>query len=389
MNLKNVFLVTLVLVAGCNQKKVTEKTLPKAKMQEQEETKTKNHDKNLGLPQLTIPKDNPMSKEKVALGKKLFEDIRFSSTGQVSCATCHDEAKAFTDQLVVSEGINGLKGTRNAPTVLNAAFNETQFWDGRSPTLEDQSRHPFVNSVEMGLKNHEPILEIVRTDPEYVKAFKNVFKKSGKEIKIEHVTMAIGAFERTVIGGNSRFDQWYYAGEKSLSDSELRGFQAFIGNGRCVSCHAIEESSGLFTDHRFHTIGVGINRVPKEDVERLVAEFLRSNYNREEVDEKVLKDLKTSELGRFAVTKNQNDIGAFKTSSLRNIDLTAPYMHDGSLKTLEDVVEHYDRGGASSDKEVITPFLSGGIRPLNLTAQEKKDLVAFMKALTSTELKKK
>ncbi|WP_408098376.1 cytochrome-c peroxidase [Peredibacter sp. HCB2-198] len=388
MNLKSVFLMALVLAAGCNEQKVKEKIVPHTEKQEQEEA-PKKFDRNLGLPQVEIPKNNPMSKEKVALGKKLFEDTRFSSTGEVSCSTCHDEAKGFTDQLVVSEGINGLKGTRNAPTVLNAAFNATQFWDGRSPTLEDQSRHPFVNSVEMGLKNHEPILEVVRTDPEYVKAFKTVFNKSVKEIKIEHVTMAIGAFERTVIAGNSRFDQWYYKGEKSLSDSELRGFQTFIGNGRCVSCHAIEQSSGLFTDHRFHNIGVGINRVPKEDVDRLVTEFLKANFNREEVDEKVLNDLKTSELGRFAVTQNQNDIGAFKTSTLRNIDLTAPYMHDGSLKTLEDVVEHYNRGGASSDKEVITPFLSGGIRPLNLTDQEKKDLVAFMKSLTSTDLEKK
>lgn len=389
MNLKNVFLVSLILAAGCNQQKVTEKVIPGSQKQEQEEAASvKKHDRNLGLPQVEIPKENPMSKEKVALGKKLFEDTRFSSTGQVSCSTCHDEAKGFTDHLVKSEGINSLKGTRNSPTVLNAAFNATQFWDGRSPTLEDQSRHPFVNSVEMGLKNHEPILEVVRSDPDYVKAFKSVFNKSGKDIKIEHVTMAIGAFERTVIAGNSRFDQWYYAGEKSLSDSELRGFQAFIGNGRCVSCHMIEQSSGLFTDHRFHNIGVGINRVPKDDVDRLVTEFLKANFNREEVDEKVLNDLKTSELGRFAVTQNQNDIGAFKTATLRNIELTAPYMHDGSLKTLEDVVEHYNRGGASSDKEVITPFLSGGIRPLNLTEQEKKDLVAFMKSLTSTDLKK-
>lgn len=388
MILKNVFFMALILAASCNKQEVKERVISKGEKQEQEEATTK-FDHTLGLPKLEIPKDNPMSKEKVALGKKLFDDTRFSSTGQVSCATCHDEAKGFTDRLEKAEGINGLKGTRNSPTVLNAAFNDTQFWDGRSPTLEDQSRHPFVNSVEMGLKNHEPILEIVRTDPDYVKAFKTVFNKSGKEIKIEHVTMAIGAFERTVIAGNSRFDQWYFKGEKTLSDSELRGFQTFIGNGRCVSCHALEQSTGLFTDHRFHNIGVGINRVPRKDVDRLVSEFLKANFNREEVDEKVLNDLKTSELGRFAVTQNQNDIGAFKTSTLRNIDLTAPYMHDGSLKTLEDVVEHYDRGGASSDKEVISPFLSGGIRPLNLTDQEKKDLVAFMKSLTSSELKKK
>lgn len=388
MNPMSAIFMVLILAVGCNKQQVKEKTIPKVEKQEEQQEAKNKYEKTLGLPEVEIPKDNPMSKAKVALGEKLFLDARFSSTGEISCSTCHEPEKAFIDGLVVSEGINKLKGTRNAPTVLNSAFNATQFWDGRSPTLEDQARHPFLNSVEMGLKTHEPILEIVRTDPDYVKAFKEVFNKSGKEIKIEDVTKAIGAFERTVIAGNSRFDQWYFKGEKTLSEKEIRGFNTFLGNGRCVSCHAVEQTTALFTDNRFHTIGVGINRVPRADVDRLAGEFLKADYNREQVDEKVLNDKKTSELGRFAVTQNLNEMGAFKTSTLRNIDLTAPYMHDGSLKTLEDVVEHYDRGGASSDKEVITPFLSGGIRPLNLTDQEKADLVAFMKALTSTNLVK-
>lgn len=342
----------------------------------------------LGLPKVEHPENNPTSKERVALGERLFNDVRFSSTGEISCATCHAPDKAFTDQLRVSEGINKLTGTRNAPTVINAAFNQTQFWDGRSPDLEDQAQHPFVNPVEMGLKDHEPILKIVRTDPEYVKAFKAVFNKTGNQIKLDHVLKAIAAFERTVVMGNSRFDRWYFKGEKTLSDKEQKGFEVFIGNGRCVSCHALEQTTGIFTDHKFHNIGVGINRVPFEDITRLAEEFLKADYNVSEVDEKVLTDAKTSELGRLAVTRKMQDLGSFKTPTLRNVELTAPYMHDGSLKTLEEVVEHYDRGGASSDKEVITPFLSGGIRPLNLTKQEKADLVAFMKALTSQELKK-
>ena len=378
-----VCLVALFASLSCNkQDKKTEVKEIKAPQEQQEK-----FEPTLGLPAVEHPKENPTSKEKVLLGEKLFNDTRFSKTGEVSCATCHAPAKAFTDQLKVSEGIEKKTGTRNAPTVINAAYMSTQFWDGRSPDLENQALHPFLNSVEMGLVTHEPILEIVRTDPEYVEAFKKVFQKSGKEIKIEHVTKAIAAFERTVIHGNSRFDQWYFKGANSLSKEEIRGFQTFIGNGRCVSCHAIEQTTALFIDNRFHNIGVGINRVPKQDVDRIATEFLKADYNREEVDEKVLRDKKTSEIGRFAVTQNVSEIGAFKTPTLRNVDLTAPYMHDGSLKTLEDVVEHYDRGGASSDKEVITPFLSGGIRPLNLTEQEKEDLVLFMKALTSQELK--
>lgn len=348
------------------------------------------NDDLLGLPALEVPKDNVITKEKVLLGEMLFNDVRFSSTGTVSCATCHSSAKAFTDSpLKTSKGINDLLGTRNGPTVLNSAFNRTQFWDGRSPSLEDQALHPFVNSVEMGLKDHEPILAIVRKDPQYVEAFKKAFNIEAPKITMTEVTRAIATFERTLIDGNSRFDRWYFKGEPTLTEREIKGFQVFIGNGRCVSCHAVEHTSALFTDHKFHNVGAGLNRVPAADVERLAREFLTARYSQGEVDEKVLRDIKTSELGRFAVTRDLSDMGGFKTSSLRNIDLTAPYMHDGSLKTLDDVVEHYNRGGASSDKETINPYLSGGIRPLNLTSEEKKNLVAFMKTLTSKKHQKK
>lgn len=383
MKWRELILVSLVLNVACNKNDEQIRIKETATVKQEEQAK---FDPRLGLPPVEHPKDNPTSKEKVLLGERLFNDTRFSKTGEVACATCHAPDKAFTDRLKVSEGIEKKTGTRNAPTVINSAYNTTQFWDGRSPSLEDQARHPFLNSVEMGLATHEPILQIVRTDPEYVEAFKKVFNKSGKDIKIDHVLKAIGAFERTIVHGNSRFDQWYFKGANTLSEQEIRGFNTFIGNGRCVSCHQIEQSMGLFMDNKFHNIGVGINRVPSTDVDRIASEFLKANYNREEVDEKVLRDKKTSEMGRFAVTQNVSEIGAFKTPTLRNVDLTAPYMHDGSLKTLEEVVEHYDRGGASSDKEIITPFLSGGIRPLNLTDREKNDLVAFMKALTSQEL---
>lgn len=345
----------------------------------------------LGLPKLEVPKDNPITKEKVQLGEILFKDTRFSTTGKVSCAHCHDPAKAFTDSpLKTSKGINDLVGTRNAPTVLNSAFSTTFFWDGRSPSVEDQSLHPFVNSIEHGLKDHQPILDIVRSDKGYIEQFKAAFGiKEPKKITMKEVTQAIASFERTLIDANSRFDRWYYKGEKTLSDEELRGFQTFIGNGRCVSCHAVEHTSALFSDNKFHNIGVGINRIPVKNLEAMAEEFLTARYTRGAVDEKVLKDPLASDLGRFAVTRELSDMGAFKTVTLRNINLTAPYMHDGSLKTLDDVVEHYNRGGASSDKEVINPYISGGIRPLNLTSREKKDLVAFMKTLTSQKHEKK
>lgn len=337
----------------------------------------------LGLPPLPIPANNPQTPEKIELGHRLYHDQRFSSTGKIACATCHDSKKAFTDNLKTPKGVNDLRGTRNGPTVLNSAFNKTQFWDGRSPDLEDQALHPFTNPVEMGLANHDPIIKTIQGDKAYLEAFKKVFNLQPGDIKIQHVTQAIAAFERTLIGGNSRFDRWYFKGEKTMSPQEIRGFQVFVGNGRCVSCHMVEETSALFTDHKFHNIGVGINTVPAADLDRLSSEYLRARYDNNEVDKKVLTDIKSSELGRFAVSREITEMGAFKTPTLRNIELTAPYMHDGSLKTLEEVVEHYNRGGMSTPKERANPFMSGGIRPLNLTQREKADLVAFMKTLTS------
>ena len=190
----------------------------------------------LGLPPAPIPAKNPQTPDKIKLGKKLFNDQRFSSTGTVSCATCHDASKAFTDSpLRTSEGVGKLTGTRNAPTVVNSAYMKTLFWDGRSPDLEDQAQHPIINPVEMGLKNHDPVLKIVRTDPEYQASFKTVFNKSSKQITMKEVKQAIASFERTVISGNSPFDHWRYGNDKTaMSPAQIRGFQVFVGQGRCV-----------------------------------------------------------------------------------------------------------------------------------------------------------
>jgi cytochrome c peroxidase len=317
----------------------------------------------LGLPPVPVPEDNPQTAEKVALGDKLFHDKRFSSTGEVACANCHDAKKAFTDSpLRVSEGINKLTGTRNAPTVVNAAYMKTQFWDGRSP-----------------------ILEIVRTDPEYVKAFTAVFGKSGDGITMDEVTKAIAAFERTQVSGNSPFDRYFYAGEEgALTDAQRRGFDLYVNRGRCVSCHVIEQTQAVFTDGRFHNVGVGINDI-QSDVPALAGEYIEANLTKAEVDIAVLTDKRSSELGRFAVTTGFDDLGSFKTPTLRNVAVTAPYMHDGSKATLRDVLVHYNNGGVTNEGDPVNDFLSGGIRPLDLTEDEIDDLVAFMDALTSPE----
>lgn len=344
------------------------------------------HAEPLGLPPVPIPAGNPQTPEKIKLGEKLFNDQRFSSTGKISCATCHKVSKAFTDSpLRTSEGIGKLTGTRNAPTVVNAAYMSTLFWDGRSRDLEDQAKNPFLNPVEMGLADHEPILKIVRTDPQYRDSFKAVFNKSDEQITIKEVTQAIASFERTIISGDSPFDRWRYGNDKTaMSPSQIRGFEVFVGQGRCVSCHVVEQTQALFTDNRFHNIGVGINSI-QQDVPRLAGEFLKAKAQGTKVDVAVLTDKKVSELGRFAVTDEFDEMGAFKTSTLRNIAATAPYMHDGSIKTLEDVVIHYDNGGITKKTDRVNDFLSGGIRPLDLSKKQISDLVAFMEALTSPE----
>lgn len=342
----------------------------------------------LGLPPVTDPADNPTTAEKARLGNILFNDKRFSSTGEVSCATCHDPAKAFTDgPLSVSEGINKLTGTRNAPTVVNAAFFTSQFWDGRRPSLEEQSGDPFLNPVEMNLPSHEPIVKIAQEDPAYQDMFLEAFGIAPAEITIEHVKKAIAAFERTIVSGNSPFDRWRYGGEtEAIPDQAKRGFEVFLTQGRCVSCHTISETHALFTDNKFHNLGIGFSKIAT-DADRVVGEFLRVAKTDQDADEAILGDAKISEIGRFAVSRELQDIGQFKTSTLRNIAATAPYMHDGSLKTLREVVQFYNTNISphENQKAEPNPFQSGGIRPLGLTEAQIDDLVAFLETLTSPE----
>ena len=332
----------------------------------------------LGLPPVPVPEENPLTPPKVALGKRLFMDKRFSADGTVACATCHDPELAFVDGLPVSEGIKGLKGVRNAPTVVNAAYYTSQFWDGRRATLEEQAKDPFVNPVEHGLPSHEPILQVIRGDKEYVQAFRQVFGLAPQEITIDHVVMAIAAFERTVVSGNSPFDRYYYGGEEdAISESAKRGFKLYQTKARCQDCHRIDQQFALFTDNKFHNLGVGMEKIAPK-LRQLINTYRRAKKQGQDPG-KFLSREELSELGRFTVTLNLRDVGAFKTPTLRNVAVTGPYMHNGEFETLEEVVEFYNQGGRKN------PFLSSGIRPLNLTEQEKKDLVEFLKTLTSPE----
>lgn len=342
----------------------------------------------LGLPPVPTPADNPITEAKVRLGEILFNDKRFSATGEVSCATCHDPAKAFTDSpLSVSKGINDLTGTRNAPTIINAAYLNSQFWDGRRPSLEEQSQDPFLNPVEMALPSHQPILQIIRTDAAYDDLFQAAFGVSADAATIDHVKKAIASFERVVIAGGSPFDRFYFADEEdAISVQAKRGFDIFLNKGRCVSCHTISQTHALFTDNKFHNLGVGFSKIA-DDMQKVVGEFLRVANTDQKVDEAVLGDANISEIGRFAVSREMQDIGQFKTPTLRNIAATAPYMHDGGLQTLRQVVELYNTTISPLEDQTkeANPFQSGGIRPLDLTDAEIDDLVAFLKTLTSPQ----
>jgi cytochrome c peroxidase len=336
----------------------------------------------LGLPPVPVPKDNIQSPQKIALGKKLYEDKRFSADGTVSCANCHDPAKAFADGLPVAEGINKLKGTRNSPTVINSAYYTTQFWDGRAPTLEEQAKGPFVNPIEHGLGEahgfHQFIVEVIRKDPGYLEEFKSVFGVGSDDITIDHVVKAIASFERTVISGDSPFDRFVYGGDKTaLSEAAQRGLELYKGKARCQECHMIEADHALFTDNKFHNLGVGFKKIQPR-LREIVREFRKAKKEQREPDEAVISPGEASELGRFAVTGKTSDIGGFKTPSLRNIAVTGPYMHDGSLATLEEVMDLYNKGGEKN------PFL-GSVRELDLTVEEIEDVIEFLESLTSPE----
>ncbi|RLA19000.1 MAG: cytochrome-c peroxidase [Gammaproteobacteria bacterium] len=322
-----------------------------------------------GLPPLPIPDNNPQTAEKIALGQKLFNDPRFSADGTISCASCHQTSKAFTDGLPHAKGIKGLTGNRNAPTVVNAAYYTSFFHDGRRESLEQQSLDPITNPIEHGLTNPEQILAVIQQDFDYLKSFLDVFSVTAEKITTTHVAKALASYERTLISGNSPFDQYFFqSNRKVLNESEARGLRIFRRKGNCANCHEISWDHALFTDNRFYNIGIGFGALDK-----ILPNILAAKQTL------ILTDSQKSELGRFNVTGLINDTGKFKTPTLRNIALTAPYMHDGSLKTLREVVDYYDKGGEKNR------FLDPAIFPLKLTEQEKNDLVAFMKKLTSPE----
>jgi cytochrome c peroxidase len=324
---------------------------------------------------LLIPTDNPQTPAKIALGKELFFDKRLSEDNSQACSSCHKPDKGFTDQQPTSDGIHHQFGQRNAPTVLNAAFSVLQFWDGREPTLEDQAKDPIVNPIEMGMKNFDEVVTKVGGITEYQEKFKAVF---GGPVTLADIQKALAAYERTQVSFNTPFDRFMAGDQTAISEQAKRGWSLYNGKGRCMSCHGVNPTQPLFTDNRFHNIGVSAHKSDFVPLARKALTILARGGGAQQLDVIAIQT-DMSELGRFLVTKDPHDIGGFRTMGLRNLLVTQPYFHDGSQATLWDVVDHYNKGG------VQNPFLDGGIVPLGLTEPEIDDLVAFLATLTSPE----
>jgi cytochrome c peroxidase len=293
----------------------------------------------LGLKKMRIPRDNPLTAEKIELGKLLFFDPRLSRDNTVSCASCHDPQKGWSNGARFATGIGGQKGGRSAPTILNSGYQYFQFWDGRALHVEGQALGPIQNPIEMDLTLDELTAKLNMIDG-YRGHFAKVF---GTEVTTDGIAKAIGAFERTILSGNAPYDRYKAGDKQALSEAVQRGLKVFQNKGHCSACH----SGHNFTDGGFHNLGVGI---------------LAEN----------------PDLGRFSETDLLGDRGAFKTPTLREIARTSPYMHDGSLALLEDVVDFYDKGG------IRNPQLDEEIFPLKLSEPEKVDLVVFLKEALSS-----
>ena len=289
-----------------------------------------------GLPPVVHPKDNAPTPEKISLGKQLYFDGRLSADNKVSCASCHDPAKGFSNGEQFATGVEGKKGGRNSPTVINAAYGNLQFWDGRAKSLEDQALGPIQNPIEMNM-TLEAVVAKLNGIEGYKQQFQQVF---GTDVTSDGIAKAIACYERTVLCGDAPFDKFQAGDKAALSEAAARGKKLFFGKANCTACHA----GASFTDNGFHNIG-----------------------------------LPGTDEGRATINKSVGDKGAFKTPTLRDIARSGPYMHDGSLKTLEEVVAHYNKGGTPN------PQLDEELFPLKLTDAEAADLVTFLKeGLAST-----
>jgi cytochrome c peroxidase len=312
-----------------------------------------------------VPEQNPQTPEKIELGKKLFFDRRLSGDGTMSCATCHDPEKAFTDGLELSLSYPTTRNWRNSPTLVNVAFQKNLFHDGRTPTLESQALFPMMSAFEMN-RNLDFVEEVIRSVPEYVAAFQKVF---GGEVTRERMAMAIAAYERTIISVNAPLDRHLKGDATALSDDAKKGLVIFMGKGRCGECHF-----GVnLCDDRFHALHVPESPEQQADPRIAVTRRFVAKLARYEDYRSLAEDP-----GRYLITKDKKDWKAFRTPTLREIAKTGPYMHNGIFPTLDDVIEFFDKGGGKGN--VV-------LKPLGLTEKEKVSLKTFLiEALTGEDV---
>jgi cytochrome c peroxidase len=335
----------------------------------------------LGLPAVPVPRDNPPTREKIALGRKLFLDRRLSFNQTMSCAMCHIPEQGFSNnELATPIGVEGRSLRRNAPTILNVAYSERLFHDGREGSLETQAIDPILARDEMAAPSAGWIVEKVRSLPDYAGSFERAF---GKAASVDTLGQALASWQRTLLAADSSFDRWRYGGEaNALTPEQQRGFALFTSKANCAQCHFVGEKHALFTDQKFHNTGIAQreekHRANRAPVPLEIAPGVVIDMDRKAVES--VGQVRPADLGRFEITLEPEDRWRFRTPSLRNVALTAPYMHDGSLRTLREVVEYYNGGGTPHSE------LDPRVRPLGLSESEKGDLVSFLESLTGANL---
>ncbi len=335
----------------------------------------------LGLPKVPFPEDNPVTDEKIALGRKLFFDRRLSINDTFSCAICHIPEQGFTNnEIETAVGVEGRSGKRNAPTIYNSAYMQKLFHDGREETLEQQVWAPFLAHNEMANPSIGYVLNKIRAINEYDGLFEAAF--AGRGPSMETVGMALASYQRTLNAANSPFDQWYFGKQEEAVDEQVkRGFKIFTGKGACSSCHLIEDDYALFIDHKLHNTGLGYQTSMGIKPKKHRVQLAPGVYAEMDMDAiRAVSRPKENDLGLYEVTENPNDRWKFRTPTLRNVALTSPYMHDGSMKTLREVIEFYNQGGI--ENELLSPLM----KPLGLSDEEMDDLVAFLESLTADNI---
>lgn len=325
----------------------------------------------VGLPPATVEEASPAL---VALGRRLFNDRRLSIDGTISCATCHIPGKRFTDGRPTAAGLHGAVLTRHTPSLLNVRYESSLFWDGRAGDLESQARTPLLAPAEHGLADERALGAILGTDPAYTRAFGEVFGIAKERIWLREAGVALAAYERTLVAGDSPFDRYEFAHDlKAMSAKAIRGEQLFRGRAQCSSCHSISDTSALLTDGKFHSSPLALSSQTLTSIGELAARVsaLRAKGETDSLNLLIETNADAAELGRFVVSLDPHDIGKFKTPTLRNVATTGPYMHNGSVESLERAVdlELYNR----TEQRV----------PLSLTQDEREDLLEFLRALNS------